>query len=204
MFMKTASETSTLLTRWMSEESNYSIAKFGPLQIEKITSSLLLNEANFGGQIAMYFGRLRQYREGGASLQAAQSAAKFANCSVSLWATIRSLNRSSDLSARSNAYSLITENLSEKGTYNAKPIIEKYDFWQSGIGLGLIYLEENMKKHGFVTKFRLGQLMSAEDIMLQASEVAALQFESTLEQVGGLPKPGLSSGNVELWLPDQV
>lgn len=72
-------------------------------------------------------------------------------------------------------------------------------FMKRRASFGLGYLAEKVKAHGFDRKFRLGYLLRAQSIMEDASDVAALQFARTLDAVGDLPRPGLSSGNIEPW-----
>lgn len=69
----------------------------------------------------------------------------------------------------------------------------------TAIGLGLAWLDGSIITNGFDRKFRLGQLVRAEQIMFDAVAVMGLQFEITLNIAGILPRPGLSSGNIKLW-----
>jgi len=188
---------------WLRTEYDYSSAKFGEHQVDTLTQLALSNNASFGGQAAMYWSRMRAFDQGDAVAQRAQAAAKMANTTRSLWSAIRSFDRSSERHAAQDALWVIKNHLEVEGFRAAKTIEHKEDFWETPIGLGLTYLELHIKRHGFAQKFRLGQLMRAEQIMLDAADVAALQFEHCLDVHGAVPRPGLSSGNIELWVPSQ-
>lgn len=190
------------LEKWLRAERVYGAAKFGVDQSDRLTSTMLSNNQNIGGQTAMYWNRMQLFEEGGAELQKAQAAAKMASATKSLWATLRSLERFSDEAANIDGLWIMSEHFTETDFYNIKPQLEKDDFWETSIGLGLTHLEVHIKRHGFAEKFRLSQLVRAEQIMLDSADVAALQFEQTLQATGNLPKPGISSGNIEIWLPE--
>lgn len=193
-----------VLLNWMQAEYKYSSAKFGDHQVESLTTVPISNNAVFGGQAALYWSRMRMFDRGEAVAQRTQAAAKMANATRSLWSTLRAFDWSSDKHSTNDSLMIIRAHLGEHDFHNGKQLEERDDFWETPIGLGLTYLEHHIKRHGFAQKFRLSQLIRAEQIMTDASEVAALQFERCLEAHGAVPKPGLSSGNIELWLPENA
>jgi outer membrane receptor protein involved in Fe transport len=187
------------LLEWLTEEYEYGRAKFGPNQSGQLRATSLSNNQNFGGQTSRYWERMRTFELGGAQLQRAQAAAKVASSARSLWATIRSIDRPDDRSATADSLIIIENHFGESDFHEAKRQVHKDDFWETSMGLGLTYLEDHVRRNGFARKFRLGQLVRAEQIMLDASDVAALQFEAVLASVDELPKPGVPSGEIEPW-----
>ena len=117
-----------------------------------------------------------------------------------LWTTLRAFDFKDDQWAARHCATLVGNSL-EGGYADAKQIIDLPDFYETPIGLGFMWLDKSIRLNGVERKFRLGQLIRAEQIMLDAAQVMALQFERTLEVAGALPRPGLSSGNIEFWLP---
>lgn len=192
------------LREWMAQEYRYSSGKFGEHQTDTLRDMSLSNNASFGGQAASYWYRLRSFdAEPDAEMQRAQMAAKLVNTTRSLWAAIRSLDRRRETHAASDAAWLIDQHFEVHDYHEAKQFAERADFWETPIGLGLTYLEVDISEHGLAPKFRLGQLVRVEQVMTDAASFAVLQFERCLEVTDALPRPGLSSGNVEPWLPAQ-
>lgn len=191
-----------LLHMWLHEETIYARKKFGTQQANVLTDKLLSAESNFGGQTAMYWSRLQLFRREAAHLQAAQAGAKMANASKNLWATIRAADWSDNLPAMNTGLLIIDDVLSEARPAAIKNVLDAEDFWDTDMGLNLTYLERDLRSHGVASKFRLGMLLKAESVIADAAQVAAHQFEQTLALTGNLPKPGISSGNIELWFPE--
>lgn len=190
-----------ILSKWLDEEYGHVVSKFGNHQADKLKSYRLSDNQTFGGQAAMYWHRMRNFDTGGADLQRAQTAAKVASSMRMLWVSVRALDWSNDSIAPSNSLDLIGGHFNEADFRDAKQYNSRDDFWETPIGLGVTYLEGHIRKHGLAQKFRLAQLVRAEQIMFDASDVAAIEFERSLEVHGAVPRPGLSSGNVQLWTP---
>ena len=125
-------------------------------------------------------------------------AAKMANSTRMLWATLRAMEWKDNKPAALHSSLLMEESLAS-GHVEAKRFIDAPDFYDTPVGLGLAWLDGSIIRNGLDRKFRLGQLVRAEQIMFDAVAVMALQFERTLEITGTLPRPGLSSGNIEPW-----
>lgn len=157
---------------------------------------------NFGGRIASYWARMDAFEEGDVALQRAQAAGKVASASRSLWATIRSADRLTDRHATQDSFEILHDHFADNDFHNIKPQLEKDDFGETYIGLGLTYLDLALKRQGLASKFRLGQLVRAEQIMVDAADVAAIQFERCLEATGNLPAPGVTSGEMHPWLQE--
>jgi hypothetical protein len=194
-------EPKELLLTWLDEEYVYSSTKFGDNQSESLRTTQISNNAIFAGQAATYWARMQAFRTGGAEIQAAQAAAKMASSLRSLWSTLRSMDRVRDTASVKDAIWLVDDHFQNSDYHEAKLFIDKPDFWETPIGLGASYLERHIRNHGLAKKFRLGQLIRAEQIMLDAADVAALQFDRTLEIEGNIPAPAQPSGYTELWIP---
>lgn len=190
-----------LVELWLNDEYAHSRLKFGVTQAEKLKTKDLLSGENFAGQAQSYWDRMHNY-DIDASLHLAQYAGKTANAARMLWATIRSFEWEDNRFAVLHASGLIREQLESSSDWrNAKAYKEEDDFYATPIGLGLGYLARQLREHDISDRrFRLGQLIRAEDIMYDAAGLMAVQFEETLSTTGTLPKPGLSSGNVEPWI----
>lgn len=192
------------LVEWMGREHAYAAEKFGDNQSETLRNLLLSNNASFGGQGASYWARMRSF-DGApdAGLQRAQLAAKLASSTLSLWATFRSLDRRNDRVATRDGLLIASENFGLRDYHDAKSFESTADFWETPVGIGFTYLEAHIRQHKLAPKFRLSQLVRAEQIMTDAASLAVLKFEDCLNEAGSLPKPGLSSGNIEQWLPGE-
>lgn len=188
----------TMLKQWLDAEYTHSRSKFGVSQAETLIKSGLSNNGNFGGQAANYWGRMHEYDQN-ASLHRAQYAAKMANTARMLWATIRSFEWGDNKHAVALGAKLIQIHTDDGDYHQAKQYIDNPDFYDTPVGMGMGYLEDYINRYGVARKFRLGELVRAQQIMEDAGDVAALQFEWTLQATGELPKPGLPSGYIETW-----
>jgi len=191
-----------LVQKWLKGEYVYSSSLVTNNQTADLFERSISNSAIFAGRAASYWYRLGVFRDQGAELQAAQAAGKTVSSLRSLWSTIRSIDRMTDIASVQESIVVIGNHFDDTDYHDAKTFIDKDDFWETPIGLGSTYLERHIRNRGLARKFRLGQLVRAEQIMVDAADVAALQFEETLQAVGNLPAPGQPSGSLELWFPE--
>ncbi|MFO0971009.1 MAG: hypothetical protein U0520_01510 [Candidatus Saccharimonadales bacterium] len=194
--------TQKIVTEWLDAEYQHVVSKFGDHQSDKLRILPISRSESFAGQAATYWRRMRTFEDGNAVLQRAQAAAKVASSMRMLWVSVRALDWAHDGIANKGSLDIIQHHLGEDGFRDAKQFIGKDDFWETPIGIGSSYLESYIRRHGLAQKFRLPELVRAEQLMVDAADVAAVTFEDALTVYGAVPKPGISSGNIELWLPD--
>jgi len=187
-----------LAYEWLMGEYRHSAAKYGTNQSDKLRTQAFLSQGTPSGDMSRYWGSLQQYPDD-AYMHRAQYAAKVANGGRMLWTTLRAFDWEHDTRAAEQSAELIKQHIATGAYRDAKRYIGKVDFYETPMGLGLAHLGALVERHGFEQRFRLAELNRAEDIMYDAADVMALQFEDTLEHTGSLPKPGLSSGNIEPW-----